>query len=425
MKKQVLGTLICTIILGSTCVSAMAEDDVIIINYPTYRVGADKSSDLEQKMIEEFNELYEGKYKVVIEEVPSDSAYADKMKVLAASNELPPVIDGKSGVRELAIANGQAQDLTELINADEEYKSEIGEAAIAANTIDGKLYSISINNVVMDYYYNTEIFEAAGIEPAKTWDEFMENLQKIKDAGYTPITMMTGENCWTTNVLLAAMIGTAGEAGNQFMNTKYPETYQIPEVIESLGRIQKILQEYTTPDAIGATYSVAANHFLNGEVGILCNGTWVIPDFSNEELAVPGLADKISSSVYPENGSFAQYEVGLVLCTDDPKLKEAAWEFMKYKTNAEAQARLLEEINAVPLTSQVEIPEELKENQPLLAKIIEECSKADYGFKTFSNTAYPSVVDEMVNIYPGLASGEITPEEFAAYMDEAAAQNVQ
>ena len=425
MKKKLLAMVLCTAALFGMNSNVMAEEDVVIINYPTYRVGTDSSAKVESQLIEEFNQKYEGKYKVVVEELPSDSAYADKMKVLAASNELPPIVDGKSGVRELAIQNGQAVDLTELIDADPEYKAEIGEDAIAANTIDGKLYSIAIGTVVMDYYYNAEIFEAAGIEPAQTWDEFMKNLQKIKDAGYTPISMMTGENCWVTNVLLAAMIGTNGEAGNTFMNTKYPETYQTPEVIDGLGMIQTILQDYTTADAVGSTYSVAANHFLNGEVGIFCNGTWMIGDFSNEEVAVPGLADKISSAVYPENGAFSQYEVGLMICTDDPELQEAAWEFVKFKTNKEAQKLMLEENNVAPLTDQVEISEEFAAKNPLLGKIIDECGKADYKFMTFSNTAYSNVVDEMVNIYPGLASGEISPKEMAAKMDEAAAKNIQ
>ena len=63
--------------------------EVITISYPTYRVGTHLSADSEAALIEGFNEKFKGVYEVKIEELPSDEAYADKMKILAASKELP------------------------------------------------------------------------------------------------------------------------------------------------------------------------------------------------------------------------------------------------------------------------------------------------------------------------------------------------
>ncbi len=408
---------------SNTNSGSSASGEEIVIKYPTYRVGTHTSAKAETELINGFNEKYAGKYRVEVEELPSDESYADKMKVLAANNELPDVVEGKNGVRELAIANGQAIDLTELVNADEEFKKAIGEDAIKANTIDGKLYSISNGNQVIGYFYNTELFDKAGIEPATTWDGFMDNLQKLKDEGITPISMMTGENLWTSNLLLAAMIGTDGEAGNTFMNTQYPETYNTPEVVKALGNMQKIFQEYTTSDAVGADYNVCANHFLNGETAIICNGPWMASDFSNEEKAAAGLADKIDVAVYPENGAFAQYEIGYMVCADDEETQKAAFEFIKYKTDVHGQTVMLELSDTVPLTNEVEISEEYQAANPLMTKIIELGNAADYKFNTLDNMAYSSVIEEMGNAFPSLVSGEITPEQMAGLMDEAAAKN--
>ena len=124
---------------SNTNSGSSASGEEIVIKYPTYRVGTHTSAKAETELINGFNEKYAGKYRVEVEELPSDESYADKMKVLAANNELPDVVEGKNGVRELAIANGQAIDLTELVNADEEFKQAIGEDAIKANTIDDKL----------------------------------------------------------------------------------------------------------------------------------------------------------------------------------------------------------------------------------------------------------------------------------------------
>ena len=298
--------------------------EVITISYPTYRVGTHLSADSEAALIQGFNEKFKGVYEVKIEELPSDEAYADKMKILAASKELPDVVEGKNGVRELAIANGQAIDLTSFINEDEEYKAVIGDAAIRANTVEGKLYSIANGNQIIGYFYNSEMFDKAGIQPAKTWEEFMSNCDKLSAAGFAPVSMMTGENCWTTNLLFAAMIGSSNDAGNQFMNTKYPETYKTPEVEGALDMIQTILQKYSTKDAVGADYNTAANHFLSGETAIICNGPWMNGDFSDTEKAVEGLADKVKAAMYPNNGAFANYEVGYMVCAKDDAHQKAA-----------------------------------------------------------------------------------------------------
>ena len=193
-------------------------DGPVEIDYATFMVGTHQSAEAEKKVIEEFNKEYEGKIKVNIEELPSDSAYVDKMKTLAASNALPDVVMGKEGIRELAVKNGQAVDLMPLLEEDPEWKEAVGEGAIEYNKDGDALYSIANAKQVIGYFYNKEMFDAVGIKPAETWDEFMSNNEKLKAAGYTPLALMTGENCWTTNLWLAAMTGTDGEEGNEFMN---------------------------------------------------------------------------------------------------------------------------------------------------------------------------------------------------------------
>lgn len=70
-------------------------DGPVEIDYATFMVGTHQSAEAEKKVIDEFNKKYEGKIKVNIEELPSDSAYVDKMKTLAASNALPDVVTEK------------------------------------------------------------------------------------------------------------------------------------------------------------------------------------------------------------------------------------------------------------------------------------------------------------------------------------------
>lgn len=52
---------------------------------------------------------------------------------------------------------------------------------------DGKHYLMPYDDSPVMFWYNKDIFDKAGIaQPPVTWDEFLTDLQKIKDAGYVP-----------------------------------------------------------------------------------------------------------------------------------------------------------------------------------------------------------------------------------------------
>ncbi len=402
------------------------SSEPVEITYATFMVGSHASAAAEEEVINAFNEQYKGKYKLVVEELPSDNAFVDKMKILASSQTLPDVLIGKNGIRELAIENGQAVNIRPFLEEDPEWMKVVGEAAMNYNMEeDGSLYSISNQRQLIGYFYNKEMFEAAGITPAKTWEEFMSNNAKLKEAGFTPLALMTGENAWTTNLWLAAMIGSDGEEGNKFMNTSYPTNYSNSSVIKGLDMIQTCLKEYTTPDAVGAIYANAANNFEQGKVAMIANGPWMCPDFSDETKSMPGFADKVGVALYPEDGLVSQFEVGYILCTNGKSEEEqkGALEFLKFKTGEYAQRVFLEKAGVLPLTDNIEFSDEYRAANPLLVELIELAAGAKYTFQNIDNTAYTAVVDETAIRYPELAYDEITPEEFANALTKAAEQS--
>lgn len=418
-------------LVGCAGSSKSTSDDAetkepIEVSYATFMVGSHASAEAEAEVIEEFNRLHEGEIKVVVEELPSDDAFVDKMTTLASSKNLPDVLIGKNGIRELAVENGQAVDLKPYLDEDSEWMSYVGEAAMNYNMEDdGSVYSISNQRQVVGYFYNKDMFEEAGITPAKTWDEWMDNNQKLKDAGFTPLALMTGENSWTTNLWLSAMIGTDGEEGNKLMNTRYPETYSTDSVVNAAEMIQKCLKEYTTSDAVGAIYSNAANNFEQGNAAMIANGPWMCPDFSDTSKAMEGFEDKVGVALYPEDGLIAQFEVGYILCTNGKSEEEqaAALEFLKFKTSGYAQSVFLDKAGVLPLTENVEISDEYKAANPIVAELLEISENAKYEIGTLDNTAYESVVNETSVRWPELAYDEITPQDFADYLTKAASQS--
>ena len=80
-------------------------------------------------------------------------------------------------------------DLLETTALDEDVpvKSVFSPGVLDLHQQDGNVYLWPyVYNAVM-FWYNKTAFEAAGIQPAATWDEFISNGQKLLEAGYAPI----------------------------------------------------------------------------------------------------------------------------------------------------------------------------------------------------------------------------------------------
>ncbi|MDR2608674.1 MAG: extracellular solute-binding protein [Treponema sp.] len=401
---------------------AQSSSGAVVLNYAHYAVGTHLGRPAWEAFYKRFTERYKGKIELKIEELPSDTLYMEKMKVLAASKELPDVVDGKNGIRDAAIANGQAVELSALLARDPDFRDKVvGPASMAANTFpDGKVYSVKTDSQVIGYYYNTEMFRKAGISPAKTWDEWFSNCEKLKAIGVYPLALMTGENSWTTDLILSAMVASRGKTGETFMNTKHPKTYQIPEMIAGLTDIQRCLQNYTTPDALGALYANAANNFLTEQAAIIANGPWMIADFSNPEKTNSGFDKKVDWSLYPGDGLVTSYAEGNVLCSP-PERVEAGWTFLKELSNRETQMDYLLLTGQLPTAVDLEITADIRQKMPLVAKHADAVGRMKYHGDTFDVVAYNAVVDAFGRYYPELAAGRITPVQMAQRLDEAAA----
>lgn len=413
---------------GQTESSGKEFPDPVELEIATFRVGTHNAAAAEARYFKEFQEKYNGvdnqKITIKVEEMPSDAEYYNQMKVRASSNTLPDVFEGNGGTLELAVENGIAVDMNPYVEADPEYAKELGEGALefGRNWPDGGLYNISYGRQAIGYFYNKEMFEKANIKVPATWDEWMSNLETLKKSGVctAPLSMMTGENGWTTNLILSSLIGTNGEAGNKWMNTKYVDTYQTPEVIDAFAKIQTMLQDYSLPDAVGSDYATAANHFLNEETAIIANGPWMTPDFSNTDKAAEGFADKVGVALFPENGAISQYERGYSIAKSDKATEDAAMEFIKFKTNAYGQTIHLEEAGTLPMNPDTPISDEYKASNPLVAELISMLGDLKYQYQSIDAISYTTAVDALTPLYAQLADGTLSPEDMCKKLDEAA-----
>lgn len=398
----------------------------IVINYPTFQCGVNTASPVVDQLIEEFNAEYAGKYRIQKEDVPGDANYVDKIKVQLGTGDLPPVVYGGGyNLLDLALAKDVVVDLTPYVEADPEWKALYSDVALTTNSRDGKIYASSSEGSLVGYFYNKDLFEKAGIaEPAKTWDEFWQQCDKLKAAGITPLALDTADSAWVTSLWAGAMIATSGDEGYEFMKQMNPIDYNNQPTIDAFTNVQKMLQEYTTLDAIGGKYEHAANNFLSGQAAMIANGPWMIGDFSDETKTTADFADKVGVAIFPGNFVYdAPIQGYFVTKQDDPALEEAAVEMVKFFTSAHAQQVALEVQGMVPASSTVEITETAKQNYPLLVEFLDLAEGATVRTDNLQATMYPNLLDVVSQDLPLLASGEMTPTEFCQTLSTEAAKN--
>ena len=442
MRKKLVSVLLCAGMIASMAAGCgsneggnskqeetKSSDGKVVLNVINYHVGTDYAAEYYDYRFTEFQKTEEGKnVEFKFEEIPTTDAYNQKIKLLISSGDLPDIVfNGGNNIINLAVESGKVQDLTSYFEEDPEWKAQFDESSLEFNSVDGKIYGVPVSKEISYIYYNKDLFEQAGLEAPdvayETWDDFFKACDTLKEKGITPLGMDTADLGWLTNLWYSGLIGTAGDTGNEFMNAMYPTDYNTPEVEKATTDLQKMLAEYTTADAVGGKYDTMATHFFNSEVAMFPNGPWMIPDIRSEEKAPAGFYDKVGIMLLPEYGmEMVPTPVDMVGAKDPEKI-EAAVAFLKFETSIENQLKGLEMAGLQPVSSQVEIPDSLKDSDPLMAEVLEIQPKAKWTYGQNQAYWYQNVIDTFSTELPELAYANITPEEFCTKLSEAAQKN--
>lgn len=129
--------------------------------------------------------------------VPSTENYQQVIRSSLQTSSTTDLIKWWNGYRlqDLARSGG-------LADLSEQWDKAVDEGWVNPDTesqfsYDGKVYGLPMYKSYWVIFYNKNVFDEVGITPPATWDEFMSNNQKIKDAGVTPL-FATQEAGWTS-----------------------------------------------------------------------------------------------------------------------------------------------------------------------------------------------------------------------------------
>lgn len=141
-------------------------------------------------------------HKVIDDSQSSSDAWKTKVINDFATDCEPDVLFYFTGEEaDLLIANEFLVSLEEIREEYPNYASNMKEELMPKSTADGELYAVPVNGYWEGLFVNKLVLEESGVEiPDENydWDTFLEDCQKILDAGYTPIASSLQEvpQCW-------------------------------------------------------------------------------------------------------------------------------------------------------------------------------------------------------------------------------------
>lgn len=402
------------------------QEEVTTITLPTYRAGEDAGAVFFIPQVERFNELYKGKYEIIIEESPSNT-HADRIKQLALQDELPAIfqVSDSKWVEEYLITNNKLQDLTEFINDRPDMKALLIEDSLEFCTKDSGIYAMPLTVLKpTGLYYNTGLFNPSKAVTEMTWEEFSSEL------GDNKIAYQTAEGGWTISLMLTAIIGSL-DGGPELLKQGAQEEkitdFTDPIFVEAFTILQESFLDNGWDGAIGAVYADAANTFYANYTAVLPDGTWIIDKVNDSTDWTNGFdGNNVVGDYYPCNVAIANpcvYDWMIPAGLPENEL-ELAYAFLEFiNTPEEIEAFILAEGGGAP---------NLEYSDDFTAQLAENPLLNDFATKTNDQTTYiPYFSDaissslftgDFTNYMTYLYNGDWTPEEFCEKLTEAAQQ---
>ncbi|MDD3655863.1 MAG: extracellular solute-binding protein [Atribacterota bacterium] len=423
MKKIFLVICLVGILLSSSVFPALAAADQVTVAWWHIQTETEHR-DLWQELANQYMAMHPN-VKIEITVMENENFKA-KLTTVMQSGEVPDLFQSWGGgtMNEQAEA-GLLKDITNYLDK-EGWRETFSEGALGVYAYKGRNYGVPRDMGMVGFWYNKDLFAQAGIaKPPATWSELFEAIQKLKDAGITPIALGEGDK-WPGAFYweyLAARIG--GEEA--FVKAASREgSFTDPAFIEAGEKLLELVAaDPFQLGFLGATWADEATLMGNSEAAMDLMGQWAPGSFRENSIDGQGLGDKTGWFKFPmvEGGAGHPNDAlgggnGFVVGKNAP---EETIDFLKFISSVESQIRQAEIGLSVPVVKGAEAGL----TDPMLKLVQQGAADAGY-FQLYYDQYLPPATGSVVNdAVQGLFAGTLTSREAAQMVENSAAREIK
>jgi raffinose/stachyose/melibiose transport system substrate-binding protein len=353
-----------------------------------------------------------------------NEAYKAKAPTLLQSKDRPHIIySWAGGVLKTQVEAGVLEDITKDVA---DLTPKLSPAAVAAFTVNDKVYGLPYNVSQVGFMYNKELFAKAGVDGSKitTWDDLLAAVKQLKAANVTPI-VVGGADKWPLHfywTYLAVRIG--GKAGFEaalkgenggFEGETFVKSGALFKQLVDLGPFQNGFLGAKNPQAVGmfgdgkAAMMLAISSFYHTQKALAADKVGLSDDKIGwfNFPTVPGGKGEASDTLGGING--------WLVTKGAPKEAVA---FLKAFVSDDVQKRLAAGNYVIPTY----LGAEAALGSAFMRNIAKNLAASKYHQNFYDQDLGPNVGRVVNDACAEIAGGTMTPEQAAKAIQDAYAQ---
>lgn len=324
-------------------------------------------------------------------------AYDDFLtKILqgAAANKLPDIILIDNPWNSAMADQGVLADLTDKVQTWGQFDHFFPGPAASA-TWEGRIYGVPHLSNCLIMYYNKDMFDAAGLQPPTTWEEFNHAAEVLtKDGVFGFSTAMNrSENAV---FVFEALLWQAGADLDSLTS---------PGALQAMNHLVDLVKKgHLSSESLNWDLRDGVSQLVNGRSAMAFQGTWDL-NFVRDNMKakwdvalLPAGPVKQSSNLGGENWS---------ITSTTPHFEEA-WKFVKFVSDVDRLTPDLVASGQLPSRGDIAAPEFKAHPLDIAVQQLAVAGARVYG------PNYPEMADALMLAYQTAISGQATPEQALA-----------
>ncbi|GAA3390967.1 extracellular solute-binding protein [Cryptosporangium minutisporangium] len=358
-----------------------------------------------------------------------NDAYKQKIQVAMGSPNAPDVFFNWGGGN---LAQFVQADQVEPLDDTLAKKPEVRDAFLAnvmdTAKIDGKQYGLPMTGTQpVIFFYNKAVFTAAGVQPPKTYPEFLKLVDTFKSKKVTPIAL-PGSQGWTELMYAEYFLDRIGGPEKFAAIAKSGgAAWQDPAVVKAL----QMCQDLAKMGAFGTNFASinydnagASKLLATGKAAMFLMGTWEYPNqltnnpaFAKKDLGwfpfptVPGGVGEPGNLVGNPSNYFS--------VASGSKNKDAAIDYLTTTVASDAYIDDLIKSGAVPATKGADAKLAGKPNAEFNTDVYKMVSTAPAFAQSWDQAVSPDVAKRLLSNLQKLFLQQMTAQAFADDMAQA------
>ncbi len=323
--------------------------------------------------------------------------------------DAPDLANWYAGNRMAPFVNaGQFMDVSDVWEANGLHDS-LGSAA-ASMTIDGKQWGVPYTYYQWGIYYNKAVYEQVGVEVPSTWEEFLANCAKFKEAGIDCVTTGTRALWPGAGIFDYLNLRTNGYDFHMAL-TNGEVAWTDDRVRATFAEWAKLVEPgYITENHAALDWQDAAALFVQGQAANYVMGNFAVAVFKEGGMTDETLGFMPFPTINPDVVRAEEAPTDTVHIPVGATNVEDAKTFLAYLAQADVQTKLNVALGQLPINKDSEVADD-----PFIQAGFELLSTTEGGIAQFFDRDAPP---EMAKIgMEGFQEFMVRPQNLDAILD--------